>query len=631
MRVIACSLAAILLGGFAGLRNLPVLAQSSSTPPMSASPAEASSAVAPQPQAPASAPSGANSAQTNSPAETSPAKSQAAPSSASITVLKVTTRLVLVDVVVTDHSGAPATDLKKENFEVREDGKPQKIVAFAFQPPPSSGTAPPKPPKFDPGVYSNLRNLNGEVGPPTILLVDALNTPFKDQPYLRQQLVKYLQNVEQRRNIAIYTLGTRLRMIQDFTSDPELLHEALKKLTLQSSMFNNQDSLEDAFPGLIPDSSDQATAQMARNLTEFEAEEQTFQRDLQVRLTMDAMQDLAHNVEGYPGRKNLVWLSGAFPLTVFPDETLRNPFDAQSSYGDDLRRIAALFSANQIAVYPVDARGLVGNLMPDASQRGSSMAGLRGGPNAVHSLQTASTNLSESHSTMNELAGQTGGRAFYNRNDIDHAIALSVAEGSCYYTLAYYPEDKQMNGKFRKIEVSLDRKGLQTRYRKGYFASEGQASAEKVARVEFGRALAPDTPLATALPFIARVSPPDKLRKDVVVDFSVVPSYVLFQPQGELQHAQVDFVTCVYDVKGKAVGTPRTDVLTTQLHPATYAEVMKHGLRFRQAVTLPPGKYVLKLGVWDQQSNMIGTLVTKLEVPAAEAPGNATEPKPNPQ
>lgn len=628
MRVIACSVAAILLAGFAGPRDSPVLAQSSSAPSTSTSLPATASPAAPQSKPSDSTSSGANSAQTNPPAATPPAKPQAAASSTPITVLKVTTRLVVVDVVVTDHSGTPATDLKKEDFEVRENGKPQKIVAFAFQPPPSSGPAPPKLPKLDPGVYSNLRSLNGEVGPPTILLVDALNTPFKDQRYLRQQLVKYLQNVEPRRNVAIYTLGTRLRMIQDFTSDPELLHEALKKLTLQSSMFNNQDSLEDRFPGLEPDSTDQATAQIAQNLTEFEAELETSQRDLQVRLTMDAMQELAQNVEGYPGRKNLVWLSGAFPLTVFPDETLKNPFDAESSYGEDLRRIAALFSASQIAVYPVDARGLVGSFMPDASQNGSSMAGPRGGQNAMRTIQEASTNLTESHTTMNELAGQTGGRAFYNRNDINHAIALSVAEGSTYYTVAYYPEDKEMNGKFRKIDVSLARKGLQTRYRKGYFASEGQTSDNKTARAEFGRALAPDTPLATALPFIVRVNPPGKERKEVVLDFSVVPSYVLFQAQGELQHAQVDFVTCVYDAKGKAVGTPRTDLLTTQLHPATYAEVMKQGLRFRQTMTLPPGKYVLKFGVWDQQSNMIGTLVAKLEVPAAEAPSNATETKP---
>jgi hypothetical protein len=259
------------------------------------------------------------------------------------------------------------------------------------------------------------------------------------------------------------------------------------------------------------------------------------------------------------------------------------------------------------------------------------MVGPRAGPNAMRSLQRASANLSSSHDTMNELAGQTGGRAFYNRNDIDHAIALSVAEGSTYYTLAYYPEDKEMNGKFRKIEVAVDRKGVQTHYRKGYFASEGRPSNDKLARAEFGRALAPDTPIATGLPFLARVTPPDKERKNIVIDFSVVPSYVLFEPQGELQHAQVNFVTCVYDAKGKAVGTPHTDVLTTQLRPATYAEVMKRGLRFQQSVALPPGKYVLKLGVLDEQSDIMGTLVAKVEVPASEPAAKTPDTKPNPQ
>ena len=428
-------------------------------------------------------------------------------------VVKVTTRLVLVDVVVTDGRGRPVTDLKQADFEVKENGKAQKVVAFAFQPPPPPVAGKPlyKPFTLAPGVFTNLRNLNGEVGPPTILLIDGLNTPFKDQPYMRQQLVKYLEHLEPGRNIAIYTLGTRLRMIQDFTTDPDLLHEAIKKITLQSSMFNqDQQDLSDEFPGLDPDSSDQSVAQMAQRMQEFESEQQAYQRDIQVRITLDAMKELAHNIAGYPGRKNLVWLSGSFPLTIFPDETSSNPFNVARQYGDDLRNTATVFANEQIAVYPVDARGLVGSFMPDASQRGASLAGPRGGMRGMQQMQRASAQLTASHDAMNELAGQTGGRAFYNRNDIDHAMALSVAEGSTYYTLAYYPEDKANDGKFRKIEVKLDRKGLQARYRKGYFPTNTQLPDEKTARNDFLRSLAPDAPMSTALPFVVRVTPPDK-------------------------------------------------------------------------------------------------------------------------
>ena len=610
MKLALMFLAALL--GIAQEPQQPSAAQSSAaqqTPPAKDT---ANPTVTPDKQTPPAQPA---SPSTSSAQQTSSQVAQApAPSTP---VIKVTTRMVLVDVVVTDHHGNPVTDLKPANFEVLEDGKQQKMVAFSFRPPPLAATlAAYKPPVLPPGVFTNLRDLEGVAGPPTILLVDALNTQFKDQMYLRQQLVKYLQSIEPGRNIAIYTLGTRLRMVQDFTTDPDLLHEALKKITGQSSMFNaEQQDFQDEFPGLDPDSADQTTAQMAQTLQEFEAEQQAFQRDIQVRLTLDAMQELAHNVAGYIGRKNLVWLSGSFPLTVFPDETSSNPFAVQREYGDDLRKTAALFSANQIAVYPVDARGLVASFMPDASQRGTSLAGARGGQNAVRTIQRGSANLNASHDTMNELASQTGGHAFYNRNDIDHAIALSVAEGSTYYTLAYYPEDKNLDGRFRKIEVKLDRKGLQTHYRKGYFAVDPKPADEKVARHEFYSALVPEAPLSTALPFLVRITPPGKDQKDVTVDFSVVPNAITFLPQGELQHAEIDFVTRAFDAKGKPVGNPRADSVSTQLKPATYNQIMKIGLRFHQAINLPPGKYILKMGVRDDLSNQIGTLVAKVEVP----------------
>lgn len=552
--------------------------------------------------------------------QTQTSSTQAAPP-ANPPVVKVTTRLVLVDVVVTEGNGRPVTDLKQTDFEVKENGKPQKVVAFAFQPPPPPpvpGKPAYKPFTFSPGVFTNLRNLNGEVGPPTILLIDGLNTPFKDQPYMRQQLVKYLEHLEPGRNVAIYTLGTRLRMIQDFTADPDLLHEAIKKITLQSSMFNqDQQDLSDEFPGLDPDSTDQSVAAMAQRMQEFESEQQAFQRDLQVRMTLDAMNELAHNIAGYPGRKNLVWLSGSFPLTIFPDETSSNPFNVARQYGDDLRNTATVFANEQIAVYPVDARGLVGSFMPDASQRGASLAGPRGGMRGMQQMQRASAQLAASHDAMNELASQTGGRAFYNRNDIDRAIALSVAEGSTYYTLAYYPEDKSNDGKFRKIEVKLDRKGLQSHYRKGYFATDTHPPDEKTARTEFLRSLAPDAPMSTALPFLVRVTPPDKEHKEVALDFSVVPQSIDFEPQNGLEHAELEFLTRIYDVKGKPVGSTNADLITTQLKPETYKQVMAHGLRYRQTVNLPPGKYVLKMGVRDHRSNAIGTLVAKVEVPQA--------------
>jgi hypothetical protein len=338
---------------------------------------------------------------------------------------------------------------------------------------------------------------------------------------------------------------------------------------------------------------------------------------MRVRITLDAMKELAHNVAGYPGRKNLVWLSGSFPFATFPDEASRNPTNIQRQYVDDLRQTAAIFSNEQVAVYPVDARGLVAGFFPDAAERGSSMADRVGGINATQMVEQGSAELLATHATMKELARETGGRAFYNRNDIDRAIALSVAEGSTYYTLAYYPEDKTVDGKFRKIEVKLDRKRLEAHYRKGYFAVDLSPQDERAARNEFVRALASDAPITTAVPFLVRVSPPDKEHKDMALDFSVVPTAISFEPQGELEHAEVEFLTRIYDLRGNPVGSTVAALLSTHLKPEMYKQVMTHGLRYTQTITLPPGRYLLKMGVRDHRTNAIGTLAAKVNIPQA--------------
>ncbi len=196
------------------------------------------------------------------------------------------------------------------------------------------------------------------------MLIDALNTQLKDQPYLRDQFLKYLKGIGPHRNVAIYTLGSRLRLVQDFTSDPKLLQEALKRVSLHTSILNEDPN---APPDVDP-TNDQL-ANMAQSLKDFQAEQNSFLLDIRVRTTVDALKDLGRNVAGYPGRKNLIWLSGAFPFYIAPDTELTNPFVSQRTYGEQIQEAATVLADSQVAVYPVDARGLVGSFMPDASER----------------------------------------------------------------------------------------------------------------------------------------------------------------------------------------------------------------------------------------------------------------------
>jgi VWFA-related protein len=228
---------------------------------------------------------------------------------APIPSLKVSTRMVLVDAVVTNNNGDPVTGLQPSDFVVLENGRQQMIRAFGAREGMPAGRSQFAPRVLPPNVFTNIPDVNLADGPPTVVLIDALNTLTKDQPYMRQQLVNYLKNMGTRHNVAIYTLGSKLRLVQDFTTDPAVLQEAIKKLALHSY---------DPFG----DSSSMA----AQSIADFQSEQQALMTDMRVTLTVEALKSIGRNVAGFPGRKNLIWLSGAFPFYLAPDADSNNPF-----------------------------------------------------------------------------------------------------------------------------------------------------------------------------------------------------------------------------------------------------------------------------------------------------------------
>src|SRR5215831_18659422 len=225
----------------------------------------------------------------------------------SATVLRAVTRLVVVDVVATNNDGAPVTDLKAEDFFIVEEGKEQKIRAFSFQHPPAAvNTGPrPKPVDLPPNVFSNIPKYKGDTAL-NILLLDGLNTNLPNQAYARDQMIKYLAKIPEGQPIAVYMLmGRQLRLIQDFASDPSVLKNAIKNLKtgvspLQDNPTGGPD-IELAPPGAFD--SGMIPAQMQQAMQEFENERTSFQTDLRVRYTLDALNSLARTLAGYAGRK----------------------------------------------------------------------------------------------------------------------------------------------------------------------------------------------------------------------------------------------------------------------------------------------------------------------------------------
>jgi hypothetical protein len=296
---------------------------------------------------------------------------------------------------------------------------------------------------------------------------------------------------------------------------------------------------------------------------------------------------LAHTLAGYPGRKNLLWLSEGFPINLFPELTAGDQVMVVEDYSPLAEKIADELMNAQVALYPIDAAGVSANDRFPA--------------------RTAMLSMSE----------RTGGKTFYNRNDIDTGVRTSLDDGATYYTIEYYPENRNWNAKFRRIEVKLSRPGVHLRYREGYYALEpmnGSTSGDTVSEA-FSRAMDRDSPTSTAIQFQARVLPPSpQTQGKVVVNFGIDPHTIAFQKKADdLEHASLSCVVWAYGSKGDPVRSEGSS--TAALKPDTYQQVMRSYYPCQRSLSLKPGHYTFRLGVLDETSSLIGTATTQVTVP----------------
>jgi len=551
-------------------------------------------------------------------------------------VLKVRTRLVIVDVVARDAKGAPVTDLKQDDFTVLEDGKQQKVRVFNFQHPEAhlakqETTARPA------NIADNLPHF--ETGKAlNVVLMDALNTNRTNQAFMRESMIKFLDKLPENEPIAVYLLGDRLRLLQDFTTDQQLLKKVVRSFQGRNSPLLNDMTGGAPLVPVLPGIAESLPPAMAGQIREFQNQLTNSMTDLRVRTTLAALKALGRTLSGYPGRKNLIWISETFPYAVVLTAAATRGGSSESNYSHDVALTGDLLSNAQVAIYPVDARGLASSSLFSAAsnvdQYGNSLgsATLRGGMGAQQDREA--DDRMESRATMNELAERTGGRAFYNRNDVDAALLEGIEDGSTYYTLGYYPENKNWNGAFRKIQVKA-RAGVRLRYRIGYFATDAAAFAKlnpKKQDEEFDSALSLEVPVATTLPFRAMVTPPSlKTQNKVMVTFAVEPHALSFESGSDgLERVDMECAVRVF-----AKSKPDKAVLTEAqkmggaMNADAYARVMKGFFPCRDEFTLQPGEYVLRLGIRDNQTGVIGTANASLSI-AAESSAETNAGQKNP-
>jgi VWFA-related protein len=553
-------------------------------------------------------------AQSASPATTQPAEKQLAPF-----VFKTSSRLVVVDVVVTNSKGEPISDLQAEDFVIMEDGAPQPVRSFSFQQPAGERISEQNvAKKIAPDIVTNMpRHKSGAIW--SVIVLDALNSPMLDQSDTRQQLLKVLEKLPDQ-PVAVYVLGTQLRLIQDFSSDPHVLRQAIASLNNKASMLlDNPKGGHEAErypPAFFNVLSEQAKA----SIRGWEGESTAARTRSRLQITLDALNAIAFNLKPLPGRKNLIWVSEGFPFSIEPGSVVQ----ARDSVSRHNYKVAVSQTANalfdaQIAIYPIDSRGIAGMRVYDASSRGfepipdpESQVGIGS------TVSEQNNNLNATHTSMQEIAERTGGKAFYNRNEIGNAIVASMNDGGAYYTLGYYPGNHNWNGKFRRIGVKIKRPGARLRHRSGYFALEPAAFAHETQAEQarlLNQAMDINALLSTQLLFQARIlSPSAQTQNQVVVNYLIDARGIAFTKEADdLQHASINCAVEVYSEKGDSIKKDGA-TLTAALKADVYEKVVRQGFPCQEKITLPSGDYLLRLGVRDNTTGMIGTADAKVSV-----------------
>ncbi len=556
-------------------------------------------------------------------------------------IFRTTARLVQVDVVVTDKQGRPIPGLKEADFTILQDGKPQKVRVFephAGNPAADQASASAQAPKLPPDTYSN-RPTAATNDSWTIVLFDVLNTPTSDQEYARKQLLQLLGTIPKGRPVALYVLTNRLTMVQGFTDEPEALLKAAENLKPSRSHIltteaerqhevgaitaANAELFASAPGGTLTDNPVAADAnnRPLQQLRDMES----FQISDRAGFTLAAMEALSRAVSGYPGRKNLIWLSASFPIQIMADPKQETqPWRNSSNYRNALADAGVLLAKSRIAVYPTDVRGLQPRGL-DISTSASESGNWTGASNAsgygdLIGQQTAA--FAEERTTMKQIAEQTGGEAFLGTNDLKLAMQRSMDDGSTYYTLAYTPDKVDPTTAFHKIEVKTNQPGVKLAYRRGYYSQGQKAPAPAVGAAALRGALQPGMPPATMVFFYATVLPPDATHKDVRIQYVVNPNTITFEDvPDQKKRIVLDCIAIAYDKEGHEVAHA-SDTLDGAIQSAAYETVMSRGVPAKQEMSLPKGVYNLRLGIMDRASQQIGTLDVPLVVGGSEAAKN---------
>ncbi len=429
---------------------------------------------------------------------------------------------VHLNVVAKDSHGQAVMDLTRDDFQVFEGSKPQRMVSFRRNEPSVKRVM-----QAAPDEYSN--RTGALTVPVRVILFDLLNARFEDRGYMLNQLVPALQHVEASDSLYFYIL------------------------TMNGTLYPVR-GLSDA-AGAKPWTDDIKALLDDASREVFRLRPTDVDVDMRVRMTYHALESMANLVAAAPGRKSLIWISHGVPISLGPGNQL---VYESVDYTPMLQRLTSMLDRAEVAVYTVRQPK---SMAPTAGSAASSSASASGAIAADGPGITMST-----EETLDQFAQLTGGRAFMTP-DIRGAIAMAASDARVSYQIAYEPSLGNWDGKYHKIRVTCTRKGVKLETKQGYYAFANLAAEGDREKTAIETAIASGLN-ATEIGIYAKLSEHDAAPRNVELAIRIDPAditgHLAVSVAGYLKDGRMEIfpVEEVTPKPGEAIFTERRLTLT---------------------------------------------------------------------
>jgi VWFA-related protein len=547
-------------------------------------------------------------------------------------VVRITANLVQVDAVITDQKGKQVTDLGREDFEIYEDGRQQKITNFSYvsnEPAAAqqvAASAAPRDKNAPPVPSARLRP--EQVRRTIALVVDDLGLSFESGHFVRSALKKFVDEQMQPTDlVAIIRTGGGMGALQQFTSDKRQLYAAIERVRWNPQGRAGISAFAPIGRELDDPQENDGSEQQGRSARDLSNEADQFREELFTVGTLGALNYIIRGLKELPGRKSVLLISDGFNVINTPHATTSGKVDTDNlgSGRNDrvleaLRRLTDLANRASVVIYTMDPRGLptlgfsaednVSNLRPDQ-------------------LQSALTNRSNdyiaSQDGPNLLARETGGFSIRNTNDLSAGVRQVLDDQKGYYLIGYRPEESTFDPKtgsrrFHDIKVKVKREGLRVRSRNGFYGVVNEEAGAAVPHTRVAQLTAaltsPFNSNGIGLRLTSLFSNDPQTGSFIRSLLHIDGRDLTFTKEADgWSKAVLDVLVITFGDNGTIVDQI-TNTYTVRVRGKTYERATTTG--FTYTINLPvkkAGAYQLRVALRDSTSERVGAASQFIEVP----------------